>query len=386
MIRFTEFDLAQPQPLLPTAFPTWVLIRFGHRLLGQERFGPLGPLEAERATAAIVSRYAANVSTLIRLQHAAGEDAEPVTVSIVVCTRDRPEYLRTCLERLTNLDPSPTELLVVDNAPTSSSTQRLCEEFGVRRLLEPRPGLDNARNLGWREATSDVVAYVDDDAVADRRFAGVLARSFHPQVAAVTGLVLPVEVKTPAQRHFELVHGGMSKGFRRTAFRRETVHEPLEAYRYGVGTNMTFRREILAEINGFDPRLDVGTRTRGGGDLDALYRVIAAGHVIRYEPNAMVRHLHRAERSGLVRQFHDYGTGFSAFLALREISGDTDPSRVRAYRRRWHRDRHLIGLLKALARRDVLDAQCLLAEARGSLGGRAALETETALAGTSPPE
>jgi glycosyltransferase involved in cell wall biosynthesis len=249
----------------------------------------------------------------------------------------------------------------------------------VRRLLEPCAGLDNARNLGWREARGDVVAYVDDDAVADRAFARALARAFRPGTAAVTGLVLPVEVATHAQRHIELVHGGMSKGFRRTTFRRETVSEPLEAFRYGVGTNMAFRREALGEIGGFDPRLDVGTSTRGGGDLDALYRIIAAGHVIQYEPDVMVRHLHRAERGGLVRQFHDYGTSFSAFLALREVSGDADPGRVKAYRRRWHRERHVTGLLRALARRDVLGAQCLIAEARGSFGGRAALERETSL-------
>jgi glycosyltransferase involved in cell wall biosynthesis len=379
MIRLIEFDLADPEPLLPTAHPTWVLVRVGHRLLGQERCGPLDPFDARRATDMIVRRYAGTVLALQRLESSADDDATaPVTVSIVVCTRDRPDYLRTCLERLTTLDPMPAELLVVDNAPTNDSTERLCDEFGVRRLLERRPGLDNARNLGWQEAHGDVVAYVDDDAVADRGFAGALARSFQPDVAAVTGLVLPVEIETRAQRHIELVHGGMSKGFRRTTFRRETVSEPLEAFRYGVGTNMAFRREVLEEIGGFDPRLDVGTSTRGGGDLDALYRVIAAGHVIRYEPNVMVRHLHRAERRGLVRQFHDYGTSFSAFLALREVSGDADPRTVRAYRSRWHRERHVLGLLKAIARRDVLEVQCVLAEARGSRGGRAALERETA--------
>ena len=385
MIRQTEFDLAEPRQLLPAAHPTWVLIRFGDRLLGQQRLGPLGPLEAEQATEVILNRYAGTANTLARLGPSTDNDAPPVTVSIIVCTRDRPNYLKTCLERLTSLDPAPAELIVIDNAPTSDSTQRLCEEFGVRRLVEPRPGLDNARNLGWREATSDVVAYVDDDAVADRAFANVLARAFRPEIAAVTGLVLPLEVETRAQLHFEVVHGGMGKGFRRATFRRETISEPLEAFRYGVGTNMAFRREILAQIGGFDPRLDVGTSTRGGGDLDALYRVVAAGHILRYEPDVMVRHLHRAERRGLVRQFHDYGTSFSAFLALRERSGDMSADRVKAYRRRWHRDRHVVGLIRALGRRDLLGAQCMLAEARGSRGGRAALNWESARMGTSPP-
>lgn len=381
MIRLVEFDLSAPEPLVPVSRPTWVLVRRGPRILGRERFGPLRALEAQQMTERLVTKYAARANTLARLEPQV-EHSTPVTVAIVVCTRDRPAYLRRCLERLTTLRPAPAELVVVDNAPTDDATQRVCDEFGVRRVLEANPGLDRARNRGWHETVSDVIAYVDDDAVADRGFAGALARSFGADIAAVTGLVLPLALETRAQRHFETVHGGMGKGVRRATFRIETVREPLEAFRYGVGTNMAFRREILMAIGGFDPRLDVGTATRGGGDLDALYRVIAAGHVIRYEPDAVVHHLHRADRRGLLRQFHDYGTSFSAFLALRESDGDA--ASVRSYRRRWHVDRHLVGVARALGRRDTLAARCLLAEARGSLGGRTALRRETTVSGPRP--
>ena len=107
-----------------------------------------------------------------------------------------------------------------------------------------------------------------------------------PDVHAVTGLVLPAELETAAQMMFEDVYGGMSKGFlmrlhvqggRRPVYRPEWI---------GVGCNMAFRRDPLLDAGGFDPALDVGTPTGGGGDLDAFQRVLESGAAIVYRPDA----------------------------------------------------------------------------------------------------
>jgi GT2 family glycosyltransferase len=78
---------------------------------------------------------------------------------------------------------------------------------------------------------------------------------------------------------------------------------------------MAFRREIFARVGGFDPALDVGTATDGGGDLEFFFRVVQEGYTLLYEPAALVRHQHRRDRAALTRQIAGWGTGFLAYVA-----------------------------------------------------------------------
>src|SRR5437764_8670181 len=74
-------------------------------------------------------------------------DSAP-SVSVVVCTRNRPDQLQLCLESLLQLSTKPAEILVVDNAPSDERTRRVCERLPVRYVLEPLPGQSRARNRG----------------------------------------------------------------------------------------------------------------------------------------------------------------------------------------------------------------------------------------------
>jgi hypothetical protein len=77
---------------------------------------------------------------------------------------------------------------------------------------------------------------------------------------------------------------------------------------------MAFRRGLFEAIGGFDPALDVGTASRGGGDIDFFHRLVMAGHLMLYEPSALVWHEHRADWNGLRRQLADNGCSFAAHL------------------------------------------------------------------------
>ncbi|MDP8958578.1 MAG: glycosyltransferase [Actinomycetota bacterium] len=374
MIELLEYDVADPQARLPALLgPTWVLVRSGSQVLGMVKLNGLRPATARRDLVwAVRHRLYARASLRPEREPSA---VDPAAVSVVVCTRDRPRLLEGCLEALQRLDPPPGEVVVVDNAPTSAATREVAERWGVRRVLESRPGLDRARNTGWRKASGQVVLFIDDDARADPRLVAAMGAAFvGPEVAAVTGLVLPAELHSYPQTSFEQFEGGMGKGYERRLYHRESAPVGLEAFRVGVGTNMAFRRRILEEVGGFDPSLDVGTATRGGGDLDMFYRVLEAGRVVVYEPCAVVRHIHRRHRAALVGQMRDYGTSFAAYLAKRAEESPAQAKAVRAYRWRWHLDRHLRRALSALRSRQLLHFQMVWAEARGSLRGAAALE------------
>lgn len=384
MIGTVDIDLLDPDDgLFPTREQTHVLVWAGDRVLGTVTLPPLDAIDATVIRPRLAERFA---EELVALQELRTEPeatfVRPEDVTVVVCTRDRPQMLRGCLEHLARASPPPAAILVVDNAPTTAATRELADEFDTDYVVEPEPGLDRARNRGWQAVGTAVVVYVDDDARVHRRFIAGIARGFLGEsVGAVSGMVMPAELETEAQVRFE-VQGGMHKGFRRQVFHRDSWLHGVQPYRLGVGTNMAFRRSVLAELGGFDPRLDVGTSTRGGGDLDMLYRTMLEGWTVVYEPSAVVRHIHRRDWAGLVAQMRDNGVAFSALLAKYRDHPDVGAQAQREWWL-WHARRHARGLLGAVRRRQPWALRLLVAEAGGSRHGRPALIAETARGVTS---
>lgn len=265
--------------------------------------------------------------------------ADIPSVTVAVCTRDRREDLARCLDALQALRYPALELVVVDNAPATRDTERLVRERpGVRYALEPRPGLDWARNRAIAEATGDIIAFTDDDVVVDPEWAGALAAVFRddPEVAAVTGLVEPLELETEAQRLFER-YRSFARGPARVRAQAAPGTGPVAA-RYGMsgsfgtGANMAFRRRVFDELGGFDPCLGAGTVTRGGDDLEIFFRVLKAGRALVYEPAAVVRHRHRREMAELAGQIRDHGISFSSYV-VREVQ--LHPDERWAFLRLW---------------------------------------------------
>lgn len=245
-------------------------------------------------------------------------EAPPLApITVVVCTRDRPANLAACLKSLLNLDYPEYEVVVVDNAPASDETRRVSDQFPVRYVREDAPGLDRARNRGIMEASHDLVAFADDDVVVDAHWLRAFNDAFRsPEVSFVTGLVVPLELRSAAQIYFEDVYGGMQKGMRPRLFKREglTVSQLLWASGYGVGANMAFRRDVLEKHGSFDAALDAGTPSLGGGDLEMFHRLLAAGCTLKYEPGAIVWHRHRATEEALKRQLYANGRSFGVYL------------------------------------------------------------------------
>jgi glycosyltransferase involved in cell wall biosynthesis len=243
-------------------------------------------------------------------------------VTIAVCTRDRSTDLARCLDALAAVEYPRVELLVVDNAPRDGSTEQLVRDRYpcARYVREPRPGLDWARNRAIAEATGEIICFTDDDALVDPRWVRALVATFteSPEAMAVTGPVVPSELETAAQTMFE-AYGGFGRGSTRSwAAIDRLAGEPgwreANSGKFGTGANMAFRRELFTLIGGFDPALDVGTPTGGGGDLDMFFRVVREGHVLVYEPTAIVHHRHRREYAELRRQLFSWGSGFVAHV------------------------------------------------------------------------
>ncbi len=277
--------------------------------LARERLASSGPRgDAERLAAARTG--------------SSGRLAPPRT-SVVVATRERPEQLARALDSLLVQDHPDFEVVVVDNAPWSTDTYDLVTgkyTDRVRYVREDTPGLAVAHNAGLAAAGGTVLAFTDDDVIADPHWLTALTEPFaaDPGLGCVTGLILPARLGTPAQVLLES-HGGFAKGFAPRLYdpAEPPADEPLfpfTAGSFGSGANMAFRADALRQVGGFDPATGTGTAAKGGDDLYAFVAVLSAGFRLRYTAEALVWHHHRDTWQDLRNQAYGYGAGLTAYL------------------------------------------------------------------------
>lgn len=237
-------------------------------------------------------------------------------ISVAVCTRDRPALLQLCLASVQPQIDALSELIVIDSAPSGPGVASIASAIGARYVMTPRRGLDVARNLALHTARGAIIAFIDDDAVAAPGWLEALRGSFaDPSVACATGRVLPLELKTPAQAMFEERYS-FDRGPEPMRFTVSDDHPwyPIHPWHLGTGCNMAFRQHVFDEIGPFDEALDMGTPVGGGGDIDIFRRLLWAGFVAVYNPEALVYHQHRESMADLRRQFWGYGKALTALM------------------------------------------------------------------------
>jgi hypothetical protein len=138
----------------------------------------------------------------------------------------------------------------------------------------------------------------------------------------------------------------------------------LWASSFGVGANMAFRRELFDRIGGFDPALDVGTPSRGAGDVEMFHRLVTAGHTLVYEPAALVRHLHRIDMESLREQLRDNGRSFGCYLLTCARNRTVRRASIAAFLvKDWLRP----WILRRLLRPGPMPRSLILAELAGML-------------------
>jgi glycosyltransferase involved in cell wall biosynthesis len=243
-------------------------------------------------------------------------------ISVVISTRDRPGTLARCVRAVLDQRYPRAQVIIVDNAPSSDQTQRWALQVNDRSVdyvRQPRPGLSWARNAGIAHAHGDIVAFIDDDEVPDPHWLAEIARAFttHPEADAVSGVIVPAELETPAQELFER-YGGHSKGrgFTSAVFSPATAREQHPMYPlppFGAGGNMAFRRTVFTRDGNFDVALGAGTAAQGAEDTEMLTRLLLRGGTVVYQPSVLVWHYHRATWQGLVDAMRGYGIGLTAY-------------------------------------------------------------------------
>jgi glycosyltransferase involved in cell wall biosynthesis len=253
------------------------------------------------------------------------------TLTVVICTRDRRDGLLQTLRSLAGQSDPAFDVLVVDNSRSGDIARSGAdlEGLNLRFSHEPLPGLSRARNRGLAEVDSEIIAWIDDDEVADPDWIAWLKRGFATSARpdAVAGVMLPAELETAAQVNFER-YGGFNKGrgMAPEELRAGTTSVPDPLYPlpgFGAGGNMAFRTDALRAVGGFDNRLGAGTLTHGGEETRALALILESGAVVLHWPPAVTWHYHRRSDEALEKQFFGYSAGLTAFYMSMLVSSPT---------------------------------------------------------------
>jgi len=258
-----------------------------------------------------------------------GEIIMSPIVSVVVCTRNRAECLRRCLDHLADQTAGSREfeVIVVDNVSTDA-TKNVCDSFatrlGIRYVLECELGIGHARNAGLRAAQGRFVAYVDDDVNIEQNWATEIIRiaSEIQNLDGMGGPQRPYFTSRPPSWFKEKYACKMVK-------EGPCFLEPGQVF---TTTNAAVRRDVLVSLGGFDTNLGPVTgRTRFGEDTDLFLRLWQTnpGARLYYSPRLAVRHLMHPDRlpvSAIFKRLFAIGIADSVLACARR--GDHTPSRA----------------------------------------------------------
>jgi GT2 family glycosyltransferase len=279
-------------------------------------------------------------------------------LSVVVPTCGRPDLLDAALVSLRASLAGSDELIVVESGSAEPEpVWDVARRHGATLLVADERGVSKARNLGWRCAANDLIAFVDDDVRVRPEWAGAMAQALaaHPAAAFVAGRIdlpegqgtLSLTVKDdPTPAEYDRTAGGV----------------------LGHSANLGMHRAVLAAVGGFDEAMGPGTRWPAGEDPDLLDRVLATGAHGWYAPDAAAYHEHWRRARQYIALQHSYGRGAGARLAK---LARTDHARFRVVAGddlwRWG----AMSIIRELGKRDWLRAAGSLLRLLGMLRGMA---------------
>ena len=217
-------------------------------------------------------------------------------ISAIICTHNRDNYLGAAIDSLLAQDFEDFEVIVVDNASSDRTREVTEKRQKAKYVFEPVTGLSVARNTGANAAESQILAYLDDDAVASPSWLRVLYEAYqHNEKLAIAGgkvtLLWPEGIVPPPWLSNELAGnlGAYDLGEKVVYIDRPGLTPR--------GLNYSIRRSFLEQIGGFDVNLGrVGKKLLSNEELLMTEQALKRGWQVAYLPEAIVAHNVAPER------------------------------------------------------------------------------------------
>lgn len=219
-----------------------------------------------------------------------------IEISVIICTFNRLDYLKKALNSLLkqSYDNSKFEVIIVDNN-SSDNTQsyvknlirRLHRMPAVKYIFEKKSGAGTARNTGVLRSEGRLVAFLDDDSIADTDWlknGNDLFRQNLFRLYAVGGIIKPV-FETAKPEWFKENYEGYSKGDK---------DRYLHRWESFSCSNMIFQKEIIIRFGGFDTKIDIKNKFLSVGEETAIFERIwhteVKNQMFYYSPSLLVYH------------------------------------------------------------------------------------------------
>ncbi|MEM9589673.1 MAG: glycosyltransferase [Planctomycetota bacterium] len=197
------------------------------------------------------------------------------SVTLVIPGRNCASTLDRCLSSVVPLKSSGQleEIIFVDDGSTDA-TAEIAARYPVRVIRGTGQGPGSARNLGWQAAESELIWFIDSDCVAEPdALKKLLPHMTDPEVAGVGGSYSNLY---PDSLIATLIHEEILARHRRMP----------QSVNFLATFNVIYRRYVLQYVDGFDESLKLAQ------DAELAYRIIAAGHRLRFEFESRVGHHH----------------------------------------------------------------------------------------------
>ena len=229
------------------------------------------------------------------------------TLSVLICTRNRPAKCRRAVESVLANSFTDFELIVVDQSPDAATRNALAElsDDRLRYVHTETVGVSISRNIAVREAQADIVVFTDDDCVCDRSWLESIHAEFmaDPRAVGVYGRVLPYRQAAEVEIGWnclgeagQLVCPAINSSTTRLVLDKPAIpHLAL-----GGGNNMSFRKQVFGRVGLFNEMLGPGSRIGTGEDTEFSYRLLVHGCRLVYSPLPMVEHDNWLDRAQFV--------------------------------------------------------------------------------------
>jgi glycosyltransferase involved in cell wall biosynthesis len=210
-----------------------------------------------------------------------------ISFSIVINTLNRAEQLRKTLASLRRLRYAGQFEVIVVNGPSTDDTSAVIAEWQalIRSGHCPVANLSVSRNIGICMARGDIVAFIDDDAIPEPEWLTHLAAAYtDPQVGAAGGMVCDRSGYT-FQYEYATANRLAETNLARSAPSEHLCFPGSYSFPYLQGTNASFRRTALLEVDGFDEEFEYFL-----DETDLCCRLMDAGYLVKQLANAYVHH------------------------------------------------------------------------------------------------
>ncbi|MBW2970772.1 glycosyltransferase [Candidatus Woesearchaeota archaeon] len=208
----------------------------------------------------------------------ADSDLKEPMISVVIPAHNEQNFIKACLLSLKNQSfELPYEVIVVDNNCTDSTVE-IANSFRVRIVKERTPGISAAREAGTAAAKADIIAQIDADSIADKKWLAEIYRTLksNPKIVGVAGPSFD-EGWTRSRRNRAVdffVFKICATIIRNTPFR---------------GHNIAFRKSAWQKSGGYRPEVQYLD------DVDFGRRLRKTGKIL-YNPNQKVLTSSRREK------------------------------------------------------------------------------------------